>query len=240
MNFTYEAYRDLLQLLRNSGYVFTDYHEYMKHPKCVIMRHDVDNDLDQAVRLAKIEEQEGIKSTYFLLLRTDFYNPASAKSIKAIEQIQSMGHEIGLHFDELAYSDGRESIEDAIVCEKKILSQICGCDITTVSMHRPSKQTLQSNLQIPGMINSYDKIFFSDFKYLSDSRREWREPVLDVVRQGIFDRLHILTHAFWYHEDEYTISKVVRDFVCTANQNRYQMMSENIRDIGSIMRKDEC
>ena len=50
------------------------------------------------------------------------------------------------------------------------------------------------------MINSYGQTFFHDFKYLSDSRRRWREPVEEIIRSGTYDRLHILTHAFWYHK----------------------------------------
>lgn len=82
MEFTYTAYRALLDLLRQGGYAFTNYHDYQTHPRCVILRHDIDNSLSQALRLAEIEAEEGVKSTWFVLLRTDFYNPASAASQK--------------------------------------------------------------------------------------------------------------------------------------------------------------
>lgn len=78
MEFTYNAYRGLLHLLRAQGYVFTDYHQYAAYPRCVILRHDIDQSLTEAVRLAEIEAEEGIRSTWFMLPRTDFYNPASA------------------------------------------------------------------------------------------------------------------------------------------------------------------
>ena len=236
MEFTYHAYRELIRLLKDGGYVFTDYHTYADHPKCVIMRHDIDNDLEQAAKMAEIEYAEGIRSTYFMLLRTDFYNPASAKSQKLIQKILSCGHEIGLHFDEVAYEQEDMDVAAAVKAEADILSGICGCDITTVSMHRPSRKTLEANLQIPGYINSYGKTFFNDFKYLSDSRRNWREPVMDIVRSGQYDRLHILTHAFWYHPENRSISETVSAFVLSGNRVRYDMMSENIRDIDEIMK----
>ena len=106
-------------------------------------------------------------------------------------------------------------------------------------MHRPSKAALEADYQIPGIVNSYGKTFFHEFKYLSDSRRCWREPVEDIVRSEAYDRLHILTHAFWYHDIEQDISQTVKDFVCSANQERYQQMAENITNIDSIFPKDE-
>lgn len=106
-------------------------------------------------------------------------------------------------------------------------------------MHRPSRETLEADYAFPGIVNSYGKTFFRDFKYLSDSRRRWREPVLDIIRSGEFDRLHILTHAFWYHEAEEDISRAVGNFVRSANRERYWQMMENITDLPSILREED-
>lgn len=241
MEFTYDAYRSLLYLLRTRGYVFTDYHQYAAYPRCVILRHDIDQSLTDAVRLAEIEAEEGIHSTWFMLLRTDFYNPASAVSQKSIRRLIELGHEIGLHFDEVAYAGGStgsrtcSSTKERILLEAKILSDICGQPITTVSMHRPSKATLEADLRIPGMVNSYGQTFFHDFKYLSDSRRRWREPVEEIIRGGEYDRLHILTHAFWYHEQEQDIRQDVNAFIRAASGERYAQMAENITDLSEIL-----
>lgn len=232
----------LLALLRQGGYAFTGYHDYQAHPRCVILRHDIDNSLPQALRLAEIEAEEGVKSTWFVLLRTDFYNPASASAQKMLRRIRELGHEIGLHFDEMAYSReggigpcANSSTEERIVHEANILADVCGCPVTAVSMHRPSKATLEADLKIPGMVNSYGKTFFHDFKYLSDSRRRWREPVEDIIRGGEYDRLHILTHAFWYHEQDQDITESVGAFIRSANNERYEQMMENITDLPSIL-----
>ena len=242
MEFTYTAYRELLDFLRQGGYAFTDYHDYQSYPRCVILRHDIDNSLPQALRLAEIE---AVKSTWFVLLRTDFYNPASAASQRILCRLGELGHEIGLHFDEMAYASesgigsyASSSTEELIVREAGILADICGCPITTVSMHRPSKATLEADMQIPGMVNSYGQTFFHDFKYLSDSRRRWREPVEDIIRGGEYDRLHILTHAFWYHEQEEDIAESVDAFIRAANAERYAQMMENITDLPSILPKE--
>lgn len=239
MMFTYQAYRDLLALLRRGNYEFCDYHNYSQFHRCVILRHDIDCDLEQAVRLAEIEMKEGVKSTYFLLLRTDFYNPASKVGAEKIHRILSFGHEIGLHFDETAY-DGLPDDEAGVIIlrECRILSEIIEAPVTTVSMHRPSKAALEADFQIPGIVNSYSKTFFREFKYLSDSRRRWREPILDIIRSGAYERLHITTHAFWYHEQEENIAETVENFIRSAYRERYHQMAGNITDLASIMRED--
>lgn len=106
-------------------------------------------------------------------------------------------------------------------------------------MHRPSRATLEADLHIPGIVNSYGKTFFQDFKYLSDSRRRWREPVLDIIRSGSYARLHILTHTFWYHEDDWDISQTVGAFVRSANRERWRQMAENITDMDAILKEEE-
>lgn len=106
-------------------------------------------------------------------------------------------------------------------------------------MHRPSQAALEADCSIPGVVNSYGKTFFRDFKYLSDSRRRWREPVEEIIRSGTYDRLHILTHAFWYREEEEDISRTVGDFIRAANRERYRQMADNITDLPSIVREEE-
>lgn len=245
MKFTYRAYRDLLLLLREQNYEFCDYHNYGDVSRCVILRHDIDNSLDQAVRMAELEAEEGIRSTWFVLLRTDFYNVASKAGQNALLHIQSLGHEIGLHFDEASYISALEPDEviQNIVKECSLLTALLGNSsfqkISSVSMHRPSRTTLDADYYIPGIVNSYGKAFFHDFKYLSDSRRQWREPVEDIIRSGEYNRLHILTHAFWYHEVEKNISQSVGDFIRSANRERYRHVAENITDIASILKEED-
>lgn len=215
----------------------------MKEKKrCVILRHDIDQSLDCAVKLAEVEAKEGAVSTWFVLLRTDFYNVASRNSLASLHEIQKMGHEIGLHFDEVGY--GRKLSQDEviqnIVTEAEILSSILGSHVKTVSTHRPSRDTLDANHEIPGIVNSYGKTFFRDFKYLSDSRRNWREPVLDIVQAGEYERLHILTHAFWYREvNQKGLGETVRAFVNQGNASRYAAMRNNIQDLELIMKECE-
>lgn len=236
MQFTYEEYRKLIASIESRKYVISSYHNWQDSSRCVILRHDIDYDLEKAVKLAQIEAEEQVQSTYFLLLRTNFYNPASKESLEKIRMIQSMGHEIGLHFDEKAYDFGTpEKTIERILRERDILSMITDTPVNVVSMHRPSRTTLEADLKIPGMINSYSKTFFRDFKYLSDSRCRWREPVLDIIQSNTYDRLHILTHAFWYGNEIQSMKKTVNDFIVHAQIERYGHMKNNITDLAAIV-----
>lgn len=105
MQFTYRAYKALIKRLRSKQYELVGYTDYESKDKCAILRHDVDTSIDKALELAALESQENVKSTYFFLLNTDFYNIASQNSMEKIQRIHAMGHEIGLHFDETKYTD---------------------------------------------------------------------------------------------------------------------------------------
>lgn len=240
MEFSYASYRNLLHLLLSHSYAAVDYHNYTQYDRCVILRHDIDFALPQAVRMAEIESEEQVKSTYFVLLKTDFYNPTSARSVGLLHRLQELGHEVGLHFDEKVYPEaGPEETFLRIQQERDVLSAILGTEVTCVSMHRPSKMTLEANLAIPGMVNSYGQVFFHEFKYLSDSRRRWREPVEQIIQSGQYRKLHILTHAFWYRETEQSMEQALRSFVEEACLQRYDQLNDNFTDLGAVLRRDE-
>lgn len=240
MKFDYQHYVGLLNLLQKQNYHITDYHNWRDVERCVILRHDVDNDLEKALSMAKLEQQYHVKSTYFILITSNFYNILSKDNTEKIRRIQSCGHEIGLHFDEMAYPGlTLEERIDAIRNEAKILETVTGRSVSTVSMHRPSREFLESDMEIPNMINSYSKTFFHEFKYLSDSRRNWREPVEEIIQSEAYSKLHILTHAFWYGEQEQSMHDRIYSYVNNAGAERYQILESNITDLASIMKREE-
>ena len=103
MNFTYGAYKEMLNSLRDHGYKFADYINCDDYERCVILRHDIDDSVECALKMAQIEAAEKVKSTYFVLLTSEFYNVASKANKEKILEIKELGHDIGLHFDELNY-----------------------------------------------------------------------------------------------------------------------------------------
>lgn len=240
MEFTYKSYCRLLDKLELNNYTFSSYHNWKEHNKCVILRHDIDYEPRKALEMALLEQERGVSSTFFILVTSDFYNAFSARNSVIIRSILKCGHEIGLHFDEVRYKGITVGeIRKKIINEASLLEQIIEQPVKTVSMHRPSKAMLESNLFIPGIVNSYGNDYYRGFKYLSDSRRHWREPVEEIIESGQYDRLHILTHAFWYGEEEISIHDAVKGFVNHANLERYNTISDNISFVESIMTEEE-
>lgn len=64
-----------------------------------MLRHDVDRDIINAIELAYIEFEHGIRSTYFLLPSSDYYKNGV---LRVARQIAACGHEIGLHNDTIS------------------------------------------------------------------------------------------------------------------------------------------
>ena len=109
-------------------------------------------------------------------------------------------------------------------------------EIISFSLHRPNAVTLETELEIPGFVNSYSKEFFQNFKYVSDSRRRWREPVEEIIQSEAYRRLDNLSHAFWYHQEERGLKETISDFIKVAGEDRKTYLSENITDLDSILK----
>ena len=241
MKFDFQSYRKMIRLLKNNKYTIIDYNQSNVIDKCAILRHDVDMSLEAAVNLSKIEKDENVFSTYFLLLSTDFYNVSSKKSQNLIKIIQNNGGRIGLHFDETKYNIHDElGVAQYVNKEIRELSSICEQDVWVVSMHRPSKMILEEDITIPGVINTYSSRFVRDFKYMSDSRRTWKENVEDTICSGNYDKLHILTHPIWYREKEQDVSIVLKDFIRFKKKECYEALRQNIRNLAEFIRWEDC
>lgn len=100
-DFTYNTYKLLLQEFLKNGYTILTVSDYLKKKpknKFVILRHDVDRALDNALKMAKLEASLGIKSTYYF--RTSTFK------LPIVKQIAELGHEIGYHYETLFKSKG--------------------------------------------------------------------------------------------------------------------------------------
>lgn len=240
MEFTYGAYRELVTLLREHDYIFSNYHDYHNYAKSVIVRHDIDMDIDKAVRMAQIEAEMDVASTYFVLVTSNFYNIFSKENQDMLRQLHAMGHEVGLHFDEAKY-DAETDLVCAMEQETELLEQCMGCPVRSVSMHRPSKKTLEADYLIKdgNIVNSYGTEFFRNHKYVSDSRRNWREDVQAIIKSGEYDRLHVLTHPFWYNEVEQTAKEALKCFCESRSGRCYEWLGDNVRDLEEILQRSE-
>lgn len=242
MEFTYHSYSDLIEKLSGHGYQFCRYTNCEGEYKKCILRHDIDMDLKKAAEFAEFEEKldKNVHATYFVLICSDFYNIYSKQSMEYLDRICRAGHEIGLHFDELRYAKSeKKEIQKLIMQEAELLETMVNRKITAVSMHRPSTEMLNADLELGGVINSYQKKFFHEFKYLSDSRMQWREDVLSIVEEEKYRDLHILTHPFWYEKGQESFQIKFSRFFTQKNRELYHSLYSNVTNLEDIFHMEE-
>lgn len=242
MEFTYSAYKNMILLLKEHGYTFCDYLNYKGYDRSVIIRHDVDRDPEKALAFSEMERELGISTTYSVLLTSNFYNVFSSKNREILRQICENGHAVGLHFDETQYCHtGKDWWKEAIDYEITLLEQCIGRKVTSVAMHRVSKEALEEDWKIQGgsVINTYGKELIQNHKYVSDSRRNWKEDVLELIRGEQYNRFHMLVHPFWYYPNEKSAKEVLRSFCRGQVYRCYDELSRDTRDLSELLEKSE-
>src|SRR5581483_949507 len=86
-DFSLTGYRALLTQLAERGYRVRGYDDAEPDRPHLILRHDLDMSLEAAVPVAEIEHELGMKSCYFVLLRTEMYNLWSERGTRAVERL---------------------------------------------------------------------------------------------------------------------------------------------------------
>lgn len=240
MQFDVEGYKNLINQLQNDHYQCTKYRDTSPDKKHYILRHDVDMELRYALEMAEVEKELGVNATYFILVSSNFYNIYAKENRILLKRVIECGHCIGLHFDELNYEkSGIEAMKKHIQEESTILSNVIDKKVQVVSMHRPSKETLESDLKIENMINTYAYKYFKEYKYISDSRRCWREDPIQVIQSGMYDRLQILTHPIWYMSGKDSIRGAVEEMLKQKDINNYEAMRNNFRNLEQEIDREE-
>jgi hypothetical protein len=198
-DFTLDGYRALLAELRARGYAVRGYGDADPALPHLILRHDVDMDLGAAVAMAEVEADFGAASTYFVLMRSELYNPASRENASFIGRLQALGHNVGLHFDATLYPDNPEAQTAAIKTECAALTTLTEAPIASFSFHRPAPSLVGKESPVTGLIAAYAPRYFETFAYVSDSRGGWYygHPLdHEKVARGV--GLHLLTHPIWW------------------------------------------
>ena len=136
-NFTY--YKNLLEVISLNNFRFLTHEEFFKGKrknKIVLLRHDVDGNMENAYKFAKIEYSLNIKAVYFFRVHAD-YNLFSYQNLNILRKIAAMKHEIGLHYEALDLTKlFSGNMKDNLIREKKILEMILGKSIAGCAAHR--------------------------------------------------------------------------------------------------------
>ena len=228
-DFTTDNYKRLL-ILAQKKYKFIQYPKINEEKSFLLWRHDCDYSLNRSLRLAQIENEVGVQSTFFLNPHSEFYNLNEKKQSKIIRDIIDLGHNIGLHFDANYYNvELEDQLDDLVSKEARWLEEWFGQKVEVFSFHNPTKFLLGcENDKYGDLINCYSTFFKENVDYCSDSNGYWRFKRLeDVLTEGVNSRLQVLTHPGWWQEEE----MVARDRILRCAEGRSNALMQDYDDL---------
>jgi hypothetical protein len=183
-DFTLSIYRDLLEVVCSSGYKTTNIRDYLLNGlngKCIILRHDVDREVERNLAMARLENEYGISSTYYFRHVTDVFVP------DAIKEVADLGHEVGFHYEVMDKAKGdKEKALKIFDTELNDLRKYA--DVTTACMHgNPLASWSNRDLWRDhdfrdfGIIGEpYFSLDYSKILYLTDTGRTWADRNIRV------------------------------------------------------------
>lgn len=260
MDFTLRKYKLLLITLLESGYQVITFEHFLcgknVNDRFVVLRHDVDELANHALKIAELENKLGIKATYFFRIVKQSNNP------DVIRKIAAMGHEIGYHYEDLSTAEG--DYEMAIKSFEKNLNYFRNFyPVKTVCMHGSSTSKYDNRLlwshyklEKLGLIGEpYLSIDFTKIFYLTDTGYAWdggkfatrdvvenhfgltfhsTEQIVESVKAGTFpQQAMILAHTLWTDSLCVWMSLHLREFV----RNNIKLMARDNRMVSYIYKK---
>lgn len=222
LDFTLEQYARLCRAIKGSKYQVLTMRELLEcssqEGHLLIMRHDVDEDARNALDMARVEHDLGIRATYYFRVRKRVFVPA------IIDEIALYGHEIGYHYETLDKTRGKTrralslfAAELAMLRERYEIKTACmhGNPLTKYDNKKIWENCELGHFDLIG--EPYLSLDYNQFLYLSDSGRTWlgdknkvkdrvssinMPPVqvkhtgdlIELITGGGFEKICILTH----------------------------------------------
>ena len=195
--------------------------------RMALLRHDVDLDLEPALRLARWEQKRGIRASFYVLTTSDCYNPFSQSGQRLLREIQECGGEIALHldsslipFDQLLATAREEAAR---------LSRVTGRPVRSLSLHGPHR--LKEIPVLEGFINAYDPALFGPGRYLSDSSRHFRQDPWKFLETAP-DTIQLLFHPLHFAEKAQDYPEIFAE----QNQRWLERVDEEHRSVSQHFR----
>ena len=188
-------------------WTYNSYLEFVKegleNNVAFFFRHDVDISLKKAVEMADFEAKNGIRSTYYILLSSPYYNALEAENLQRIRTLRELGMNVGLHYDNSIKNQDANKCCSEIIIQLGLLQHHIGeLEDQSVTFHKPLRgvDVTEETVELLNQSAIYSPNFDRRFKYISDSGHNWRENPYDVIKSH--DMVHVNTHPEWYNEKE--------------------------------------
>ncbi len=249
MDFTTSTFQTLLESLQQQGFSFQTFAEYIEQQKekTVILRHDVDRLPYNALKTAQIENESGIKGSYYFRIIPESFNET------VIKKIAGLGHEIGYHYEDLTISKGNiDKAYDSFCGNLEKLQKLYS--VKTICMHGSPISKWDSrdiwkkyDYKKLGIIGEpYFDIDFNNVFYLTDTGRCWdgekfsirdkvnssfslsfhsTQQIINAANQGkLPEQIMFTIHPQRWNNNMY---KWVKEFVFQNMKNKIKQMLIN-------------
>ena len=174
-DFTLKTYTELLTAIKEAGYQFQTFEQFIKEPKTkvVILRHDSDIRPKNDYKFAKIENSLGIQASYYFRIPMTF-NPV------VIKKINDLNHEVGYHYEDLRFTNG--DLDKAFIHFSENLQKLRQvAPVSTIVMHGSPLSKWDSKLiwskhdftELDVIAEPYLSLDFDKVLYLTDTGRRW-------------------------------------------------------------------
>ena len=233
--FNYAEYKNIITLVKENLPIMDFSEVNNKVNTFCVLRHDIEFSIDRALQMARIEHEDlNVHSTYTVQLRNNTYNALSQKNIEAIQEIESMGHYIGLHQNPPQMSD--DELVDYITKDIETLEHYYGFSVVRFAFHRCGSNPgiLERYVEVPGKINCYAKEFFHYFSgdkpeeirvhYLADSNHDWKygHP-FNIDYWDLPQKMQLLTHPYSWTEEGY---ENISNFTKLIKERNKELLSD--------------
>lgn len=203
--FTYDKYRDVITTAteRFRSVNFGEWEEVTTDEPLLLLRHDVDLSLTRADKMARVEHDLGISSTYMIMGDSLLYSLEDDHSRERCRQLVELGHEVGLHYNRSKWDEtaSEDAIAKDVEQQADMLAAATGEPVQSISYHSPEKHLLYGPSHLYGYVNAYSESLMDE--YISDSGGSWYEgDPRPVIRSHEGDLLQILVHPVWWGETD--------------------------------------
>jgi len=188
---------NIFQFLSDNGYSWeTNPAEMLNGKNRAFIRHDVDVSLKIAYQMALMEKEIGVKSVYFVMVNSPFYNIQEIQQNDLLRRISNSGFQIGLHANIRKDSEISE-IEDMVEAQREVLQISLGSPISLISFHHPTAKERCFVFEKKSLFNIYQ---LSDFKvsYFSDSNMQLDINALEESAKQSRN-IQLLIHPIWWY-----------------------------------------
>tara|TARA_B100001250_G_C19610356_1_gene704645 strand:+ start:40 stop:816 length:777 start_codon:yes stop_codon:yes gene_type:complete len=198
-DFTLVKYESLCKTIADSDYSVKKIKDFIIEKdytsRQILIRHDVDKNIERVLRMAELERDYGLSATYYFRKKRKVFDPS------LILKINNLGHDIGYHYETLDKAKGdKEKALEFFAQElrefRKILP-IETCVMHGNSLSRWDNRHIWKNKRPEdyGLVGEgYLSIDFSKMYYFTDTGRRWdghNFNVKDRMKNSISDKIKV-------------------------------------------------